>query len=211
MSQKLYQFRFAILFLVFALLIFAFKYPYFDFPLIWDETQLLKPAVANGEFWKFIPPFNEPFSTYGHPSGVAFFQSLFSFVFGASNIALRFSSLIMSSLALTTISYAVSRKQSFSLGVVTSLMLFFSPLYFPSVISYLPQSFELIGGMLLLAITFNSREKRNPYSFSNLSILAIFLERPISLFGFLILLFISGNGLRRKVRSHMRFWWLPFY
>lgn len=176
MQNFLNKYRYHAVFFAFALLILITKAVYFDYPLIWDETQLLRPDVAAGKFWKFIPPFNMPFETYGHPTGVAFVQSIYTFVFGSSNIALRALSLLMSASTLTLMVFAFSFIGSFGAGIVAALMMMFSPLYFPSIISFLPQSYELIGGLLLLAVTYQSLDKRNPYRFANASILGIFLR-----------------------------------
>ena len=170
------RYKYLFVFLSFAFLILITKLAYFENPLIWDETQLLKGDVSLGKFWKFLPPFNMPVETYGHPSGIAFIQSLFVFIFGSSNIALRTLSLLMNSAVLTLIVYVYSLIGRFSAGIAAALMLMFSPLLFPSLISFLPQSYELLGGLLFLAVTYRSRGERNPYLFANVSILAIFLR-----------------------------------
>lgn len=176
MQIFLNKYRYLAVFFAFAFLILVTKAVYFDYPLIWDETQLLKPDVAAGKFWEFIPPFNMPYETYGHPTGIALVQSIYTFVFGSSNIALRALSLLMSASTLTLMVFVLSLIGSFGAGVVAALMMMFSPLYFPSMISFLPQSYELIGGLLLLAVTYQSLDKRNPYQFANVSILGIFLR-----------------------------------
>lgn len=193
---KIYPFRYHLLFISFILMILIFKGSYLSYPFVWDELQLTKRNVLEGNFTFFIPFFSDPFATYGHPPGVAFLQALWSKLFGGTIESLRLSSLFASATMLCSLVFLGEKIKDFSLGIVVALIFFMSNVYFPLLISFLPPSYEIASASALLAISLD--KKRRPMLFCFLGILAFCMREPNLAFWLPYTLVWSAHWIKEK-------------
>ena len=165
-SERKYDLVF-LLFLLFLLILF--KYPSLNLPYYWDGLNYIAPTIDkiyHGEInWDLLD------SNRGHPLFLPFFIAFLFKIFGSSQLIAN-SAILFFSLLVLYFTYLIGKELfSRSVGIIASLLLMFTPIFF----SYSAMLFldVPLTALMMMSIYFSIKSKPIQYViFSSLAILA---------------------------------------
>jgi 4-amino-4-deoxy-L-arabinose transferase-like glycosyltransferase len=186
----------------FFLLVLISKASILSLPFYWDEMgAYIMPShwLVQGSFLRIIPGFHPPYLFYGHPPGLYVTLGIVYKAFGESIWISHLLAIGFSFLGVFFTYLLAMRLHDRTTGIISALLLFFSPVYFAQ--SGLVQADLFITALGIMCIYFVFQEKYLAYLICSLYLVTVKESSIAIIVSLLIYLYITDkNSHRRKIK-----------